>query len=158
VEAKEHPVGAAVLNVMTTPVWTLQGSERLRRACELMESRRIRHVPVLRGDRLIGILSDRDLRGYLPPPFPFDGMGNFAALLDRVRVEEAMTSEPVSIGPYHAVTEAARVMLERRIGALPVVDEGKVIGIVTQTDILWALTNLLDRRPISVALTENDSP
>ena len=151
-------MGMAVMNIMTTPVWTLQGSDRLCRALDLMECRRIRHVPVLRGDGLIGILSERDLKLYLPPPLPLAEFTDYAGLLDRVRVEEAMIPEPVSIGPYHAVTEAARVMLERRIGALPVVDEGKVIGIVTQTDILWALANLLDRKPISVATTENDSP
>ena len=148
----------AVMNIMTTPVWTLQGGDRLRRAFGLMESRRIRHVPVLRGDRLIGMLSDRDLRVYLPPPVPFAGLSGYAALLDRVRVEEAMATEPISIGPYHAVTEAARVMLERRIGALPVVDEGKVIGIVTQTDILWALASLLEQRPVAVATAENGPP
>lgn len=151
-------MGIAVMNIMTTPVWTLQGGERLRRAFGLMESRGIRHVPVLRGDRLIGILSDRDVRVYLPPPVPLAGIGGYAALLDRVRVEEAMTSEPVSIGPYHAVTQAARLMLERRIGALPVVDEGKVIGIVTQTDVLWALANLLEHQPLAVAPTEPPAP
>jgi len=141
----------AVMNIMTTPVWTLQGSDRLRRALDLMECRKIRHAPVLRGDRLIGILSDRDLRVYLPPPVPLRDARGYALLLDNVRIEEVMTAEPVSIGPYHAVTEAARVMLERRIGALPVVDEGKVIGIVTQTDILWALINLLDQNQKSSA-------
>jgi acetoin utilization protein AcuB len=151
-------VGIAVMNIMTTPVWTLQGSERLRAAFGLMERRHIRHVPVLRGDRLIGILSDRDLHVYLPPPVPFAGMGNYAALLDRVRVEEAMTSDLVSIGPYHGVTEAARLMLERRVGALPVVDEGKVIGIVTQTDILWALANLLEQRPLEAVPAEYPTP
>ena len=158
VGTREDVVDIAVLNVMTTPVWTLQGSDLLRRAFGLMETRRIRHVPVLRDDRLIGILSDRDLRVYLPPPVPFAGMGNYAALLDRVRVEEAMASDPVSIGPYHSVTEAARMMLERRISALPVVDEGKVIGIVTQTDILWALANLLDQRPLAMATAASGAP
>ena len=151
-------MGIAVMNIMTTPVWTVQGGERLRRAFGLMESRTIRHVPVLRGDRLIGMLSDRDVRVYLPPPVPLAGLGGYAALLDRVRVEEAMTSEPVSIGPYHTVTQAARVMLESRIGALPVVDEGKVIGIVTQTDVLWALADLLEQRPLEANSAEPAAP
>ncbi len=146
------------MNIMTTPVWTLQGSERLRRAFGLMESRGIRHVPVLRGDRLVGMLSDRDVRIYLPPPVPLAGIGGYAVLLDRVRVEEAMSSEPVSIGPYHTVTQAARLILERRIGALPVVDEGTVIGIVTQTDILWALANLLEQQPLAAAPAEPGAP
>ncbi|OGP84733.1 MAG: hypothetical protein A2Y95_03685 [Deltaproteobacteria bacterium RBG_13_65_10] len=134
---------ATVLEIMTTPVWTLQSMDTLHKAVMLMRNRQIRHAPVLAGERLVGILSDRDVRVYLPPPAhsvsEADGPD-----LDQVRVREMMTEEPISIGPYHRVTAAASVMLQRRIGALPVVEEGKVIGIVTQTDVLRALLGLLE--------------
>ena len=134
---------ATVLEIMTTPEWTLQSMDTLHKAGSLMRNRQIRHAPVLAGERLVGILSDRDVRVYLPPPAhsvsEADGPD-----LDQVRVREMMTEEPISIGPYHRVTAAASVMLQRRIGALPVVEEGKVIGIVTQTDVLRALLGLLE--------------
>jgi acetoin utilization protein AcuB len=132
----------SVMEIMTSPVWTLQTSDSLRRAFHLLSNTRVRHAPVLKGDRLVGILSERDVRMYLPPPIQRvatadQSIGEVA--LDQTRVCEMMTGDPVSIGPYHSVTAAARVLLERRIGALPVVEEGKVVGIVTQTDILRAM-------------------
>jgi acetoin utilization protein AcuB len=136
------PAGT-VMQVMTTPVWTLQSTDTLRKAVTLMRNRHIRHAPVLAGDRLVGMLSDRDVRAYLPPPSHGRSEAN-GSILDQARVREMMTEEPISIGPYHRVTAAASVMLDRHIGALPVVEEGRVIGIVTQTDVLRALLDLLE--------------
>ncbi len=149
----EHSVGleqreqamtpATVMQIMTTPVWTLQSTDTLRKAVTLMRNRHIRHAPVLAGDRLVGILSDRDVRVYLPSPMHGRSEAE-GSILDQVRMREMMTEEPISIGPYHRVTAAASVMLDRHIGALPVVEEGRVIGIVTQTDVLRALLDLLE--------------
>jgi acetoin utilization protein AcuB len=144
----------SVMEIMASPVWTLQVSDSLRKAFHLLSNARVRHAPVLKGDRLVGILSERDVRMYLPPPSQRGGKSGQPvgeAVGDETRVYEMMTGDPVSIGPYHSVTAAARVLLERRIGALPVVDEGRVVGIVTQTDILRAMLEHVEELKDSLA-------
>jgi CBS domain-containing protein len=149
----------SVMEIMTSPVWTLQTSDSLRKASSLLSSTRVGHAPVLKGDRLVGILCARDVRPYLPPPTQGEVMADQST--DEVgppqgRVCEMMTRDPVSIGPYHSITAAARVLLERRIGALPVVEEGKVVGIVTQTDILRAMLEHVEE--LRDALTASSGP
>jgi acetoin utilization protein AcuB len=134
-----------VIELMSSPVRTLKTSDSLRKALNLLNKERIRHAPVLKDDRLVGIVSDRDVRMYLPPPISSGHQEESVSILDKIRVNEMMTGNPISIGPYHSVKEAARILLERRIGALPVVKEGRVIGIVTRSGILEAMFSQVQR-------------
>jgi len=133
-----------VSEIMTTPAWTLQATDPVAKAKALLSDRRIRRLPVLEGDRLVGILSDRDLRPCASPapagPLPLVSSGcETSRRLDRIHVLEIMRRTPVSIGPYHTVREAARLMADHELHALPVVDQNRVIGIITQTGVLRAL-------------------
>jgi CBS domain-containing protein len=108
----------------------------------LLEALRIRHLPVLEGDRLVGLITDRDIR-LASMPRPRWEPSQPDALLRLIRVEQVMTRDPVTASPHMPIAEAARLMLEHRYGGLPVVQEGRLVGIITQGDLLKALIDLL---------------
>jgi CBS domain-containing protein len=126
-----------VRDLMSRDVKTLGRNEKLRLADDLMRMERIRHLPVLDDDgTIVGIVSQRDLfRGALARSM---GYGEHAQqrLLEQLQVKEVMTNEPVSIGPDARLREAAALMLERRIGCLPVVEDGRLVGILSESDFL----------------------
>jgi len=122
----------SVRDVMSTDLVTVGPGESARRAYEVMRDRRIRHLPVVDNDRLVGILSDRDLRPVLLSP----GLAGAA-------VSELMSEQPTTIAPGAPVEDAASVLVVRKIGCLPVVEAGRLIGIVTETDLLAVLVELL---------------
>lgn len=120
---------------MTTGPYLVAADEPLPRAHALMREHGIRHVPVVRGRELIGILSDRDL--------------NLVQTLAHARPEEitaedAMTSDPYTVAPNVPLNKVARVMADRKIGSAVVVDRGQVLGVFTVTDALQALVEALD--------------
>jgi acetoin utilization protein AcuB len=126
--------------VMTTAVTTLDRNDAVDIADGLMCMGRIRHLPVLDGGRVVGVVSQRDLfRSALAAAL---GLGSQAQtkLLKTLRVKEVMSEPPVTIGAGAAVAEAARLMLERKIGCLPVTADGALVGIVTESDLLRLLT------------------
>jgi CBS domain-containing protein len=97
----------------------------------LMRSEGIRHVLVVEGDRLVGIVSNRDVRALLTDDEP--------PVLPTSPISRVMTENPVTTSPDAALADAARAMLERKIGALPVLDGVRVVGILTKSDALEAL-------------------
>ena len=121
-----------VRDIMATDLVTVGPEGTARQAYKLMRDRKIRHLPVLAGGRLVGILSDRDLRPVLLSPG-----------LARARVEEIMSEELTTIAPGASVEEAASLLVVKKIGCLPVVEEERLIGIVTETDLLAVLVELL---------------
>jgi acetoin utilization protein AcuB len=133
-----------VRDVMQTKVITASPETTLPDALKLVTQRRVRHLPVVDdGGDLIGILSDRDLKRAMASPATSLEAHELLFLLDRLRVEEIMTRTVVTIGPTSPVEEAARLMLQDKIGALPVLDEGKLVGIVTETDVLGLFVEAL---------------
>ena len=136
---------------MRSPVVTIGAQATLREAFQLLESRGFRHLPVLAEGRLVGVLTDRDLRwvtsSLCPAPRTID---------DPVRT--AMSTPPFTADPLDPVEDAARIMREHKIGCLPVMDGAELVGILTGMDILDALILLTGvTRPSSrleVALTD----
>ena len=111
-------------------------------ARRLMLERRIRHLLVKDGGRLAGIVTDRDIRLNLPSPATSLSVWEINYLLARMTVASVMTSTVITVDPNRDVAEAASIMLDHKVGALPVVDGGTVVGIMTETDILRAFTRL----------------
>jgi CBS domain-containing membrane protein len=124
-----------VCDIMTQEVTTLKRNDQLSLANDIMQLGRVRHLPVLEDDgRLAGILSQRDLfRGALAHAL---GYGQHAQrkMLDSLLVKEVMSSDVITTGPDTPLVEAARVLLERKIGCLPVVEGGQLVGILTEAD------------------------
>jgi acetoin utilization protein AcuB len=107
-------------------------------ARQTMITQRIRHLLVTEDRRLLGIVTDRDIRLNLPSQATSLSVWEMNYLLARLTVGEVMTKSVIIIGPDREARDAARLMIEHKIGALPVVDDDHLIGIVTETDILRA--------------------
>ncbi len=133
---------ASVSDLMTTDVVSLAAEEDLVLAQAVMKLRRIRHIPVLRGEKLVGMITHRDL---LKAQAKFLVQANQESTDEgkrfmSVTVADIMTKDVATVTPDTPAKEAAKTLLERKIGGLPVVAEGTLVGIVTEADFLrWAL-------------------
>ncbi len=107
-------------------------------ARHLMVRERIRHLLVVEADQLVGIITDRDIRLNLPSQATSLSVWEVNYLLTKLTVGAAMTRSVITVGPDRDARDAARLMLDHKIGALPVVDGGRIVGIVTETDVLRA--------------------
>jgi CBS domain-containing protein len=128
--------------VMTTRVATLDGNDTLDIADGVMAMARFRHLPVVEHGRVVGVVSQRDLfRSALAAALGFGRQGQ-TALLKSLRVKEVMSEPAVTIAPEASIADAARAMVEHKIGCLPVVAGGTLAGIVTESDLLRQLAGL----------------
>ncbi len=129
-----------VRDLMTPEVTTLRRNDALSIADDVMNLGRIRHLPVLDDDGVIvGIVSQRDLfRGALARALGY-GAHAQQKLLGQLLVKEVMTNDPVTIGPDAPLADAARLMLQRKIGCLVVVQDGRLVGILTESDFVKRL-------------------
>lgn len=118
---------------ITVPHWTTVVDARA-----LMAKARIRHLLVVDDDRLTGIVTDRDIRLNLASPATSLSVWELNYLLARLTVEQIMTKAVITVGPRHDARAAARLMLDHKIGGLPVVDGRRLVGIVTETDLVRA--------------------
>jgi acetoin utilization protein AcuB len=107
-----------------------------------MLKERIRHLLVKEGGRLVGIVTDRDIRLNLPSQATSLSVWEVNHLLSRLTVGEVMTKGVIITGPDQEARAAARLMLEHKIGALPVLDGAHLVGILTETDILRAFARV----------------
>jgi len=118
-----------IRRAMTNGAETVSSRDTLRTAADLMARGGFRRVPVVDDGKLVGIVSDRDVRAH-------------SGYLDITRVTAAMTSELKTVTPEMTVEDAARLMIHHKIGGLPVVENGDLIGIITTTDILKGFLNV----------------
>jgi CBS domain-containing membrane protein len=127
--------GSRVRDVMIAEVTTLQRNDKLTLADDIMRLGRIRHLPVVdENGQLAGIVTQRDLfRGALAKAI---GYGERAQrqLMDTLVVKEVMTSDVITTSPDTPLAEAAQVLVERKIGCLPVLEAGRLVGIITEGD------------------------
>ena len=113
--------------------------DSMKIAMDILKAREIRHLPVLKGgEKLVGILSETDIKQASPSPATGLKIHEVYYLLDKVKVKQIMTRRPYTISPDAPIEEAALVMREKKIGCLPVVEKGRLVGILTETDILDA--------------------
>ena len=127
--------GLKVREVMSREVHTVKRNDELAIADALMKQGRVRHLPVIDEDgEVCAVVSQRDLfRGALLRALGFGSRAE-ELMLKQVAVKEAMSAEIHTTTPDTPIAEAARLMIERKIGCLPVIENGKLIGIVTETD------------------------
>jgi acetoin utilization protein AcuB len=128
-----------VKDSMTREVVVLSPQTTAAEALDLCRARRIRHLPVLDEGRLVGIVSDRDLRSATPAL----GDPDRTEALQEMRITGVMTRDVVTARSDDPIEEAANRMRERRIGCLPVVEEGELVGIITSSDVMEALVYLV---------------
>jgi acetoin utilization protein AcuB len=119
-----------VADRMTANPVTVTANDTLGKAKALMDAGGFRRLPVVEGDKLVGIITERDLRSH-------------AGYLEATRVNGAMTPAPMTVPSHSSVQDAARLMLEHKVGGMPVVDNGRLVGIVTTSDLLRALLDVV---------------
>ncbi len=128
-----------VRELMSRQVVTIGTGDSCLEAVTRMQRSRVRHLPVVsREGPLVGIVTDRDLRHYLFTPRLFEVLGSTPVdgLLSGTQVAEIMSTDVITVAPEETVAEAAWTMRKHRVGALPVLEHGRVVGIITETDIL----------------------
>lgn len=128
-----------IRELMSRDVVLIGPGESCLDAVVRMQRARVRHLPVVnREGRLVGIVTDRDLRHHLFSPRAFEALGTTPvdALLDGVRVAEIMGTDVLTVESDASLAAAADTMRKHRIGSLPVVESGRVVGIVTEVDVL----------------------
>jgi len=132
---------------MRQPVVTVTTDAAVGDVARLMRSRGLRHLPVTdAAERLVGIVTDRDLRQVVFDPADQEPLRSRGAPLARLPVRRVMTWGVVTVRPTADLREAARLMHERKIGALPVVEGGRVVGILTESDTRAALLQAVPGR------------
>jgi acetoin utilization protein AcuB len=128
-----------VKDSMAHDLATLSPDETAATALAVCRERRIRHLPILREGRLVGIVSDRDLRSSTPALGDLDR----AAALQKVQVEDVMARVVVTADPEDPIEQAANTMRERKIGCLPVLEGEELVGMLTASDVMEALVYLV---------------
>jgi len=132
-----------VRDLMTPEVFTLNADDNLTSLYDLMDAEHVRHIPVVDEDgRLVGLVTHRDLlRGALAgeEDLPVSMQRD---LLRRTRVREIMIEDVETITPEQSIQEAAQVMLEFKYGCLPVVEDGRLVGIITEADFVRCLSEM----------------
>ena len=129
-------------DIMSVSPVTIAPSTSVHEAQALMQQRKIRHLPVLQDGRLVGMISDRDIRLVLPSPATSLSVWEIRHLIEKLTAGEVMTYFVMTTTPDCPVTEAAGRMLGHKVGALPVVADRQVVGILTRTDVLRAFRRL----------------
>ncbi|MGI8649836.1 MAG: CBS and ACT domain-containing protein [Rubrobacter sp.] len=129
-----------VRDSMTREVATLGPESSVAQAWQLVRERNIRHVPVVEGGKLVGLISDRDLRD-ASPVRKSDGGGD-ENVFGWSSMRDIMTTKPTTISPFDTIEHAAQEIYERKIGCLPVVEEGELVGIITSSDMMRTLIEL----------------
>lgn len=132
-----------VRDCMTSRPTTVEPETTMAEALALMRSLRIRHLPVLEGTRLVGIVTWTDLMRGGPSIATSLSAWEVPALLDSACVRDVMTADPITVSPDVPVEHAARLLRKHKIGSLPVVDKRFLVGIVTESDLFDALIHLL---------------
>ncbi len=123
---------------MTTQLVTIAADTTVKKALDIIEKRKLRHLPVLDDDEaLVGIVSEKDL----------------LRAKDHVRIDSIMARDVITVTEYTALEEAARIMVDHKISSLPIMRNGKLVGIITETDLFQLYLELLGAREKGVRLT-----
>jgi acetoin utilization protein AcuB len=128
-----------VRDSMTREVITLGPEASAAEAWGVCQEAGIRHLPIIEAGRLVGLVSDRDLRDVSPPR----GSGGERDTLGWVRLRDIMSTDLATIAPLDTVEDAAREIYDRKIGCLPVVADGELVGIITSSDMMRTLIELV---------------
>jgi acetoin utilization protein AcuB len=124
---------------------TVKKDDSFRYALKLIRKEGIRHLPVIENKRVVGIVTDRDLRQAAPSPATTLEVHELNFLLERLKIEAIMTKKVITIGQDTSLLEAAKLLLTHKIGCLPVVDGDELVGIITEGDMLRALVEMAER-------------
>ena len=129
---------------MTTEVTTVQETETMFDAAMIFARSSLRHLPVLRDTNLVGVLTERDVKRFAPGLLSGVSSEQYNHLLESTPLSKVMTRNPMTLKPDQDVSDAANIFSTKRFGCLPVVEDGKLVGIVTTSDMLKLLAKIMN--------------
>lgn len=150
-----------VKNWMTKDVITINADDSMSDATKMLKEHHISRVPVMKNGKLVGIVTDRDLKRASASDASSLEIHELLFLLSKIKAKDIMTKNPITVPMDFTVEETAEILMKNKISGVPVVDEKKqVVGIITQNDIFKALISLtgISRRGIMFGLTVEDRP
>ena len=142
-EITKQPLLSQVRDYMTSDPQTLDMKSTLLNAVLLLRRSELRHIPILDNDRLVGVLSDRDVARWAPSLLTSLTPQEYNRVFEETPVGKVMTRNPISVSPDAPLAEAVNLMYKHRLGCLPVLEAGRLSGIITVTDMLRALYDLI---------------
>ena len=143
------PAKRLVADIMTANPVSVTPRNAIRTAINLMREGGYRRLPVVDRGKLVGIITDRDLRRAANSPFVVREQWYDNFILDHIEVGSCMTPNPLTVEPAASIAEAARLMRNHKIGGLPVLADGQLVGIITETDLLDFLIELLSTENVA---------
>ena len=145
IEQREWWRAVHVRDIMTSPVICVDSLTTVTEAQALMKEHNIRRVPVIDDGALVGMLTQGDVRGALPSEVTTLNRAEQEYLVKQLKVDRVMTRNLIVASPEMSLADAARLMVHYKIGGLPVVVEGKVVGMVTESDIFGIIVAMIDK-------------
>ncbi|MBN1991401.1 MAG: CBS domain-containing protein [Anaerolineae bacterium] len=130
---------------MTREVVAVAPDMKMTEAHRLMADSKIRRLPVVKNDHLVGIVARSDIRGAEPSEASSLNIWEMNYLISKLKVKDVMTHQPITIAVDATIAEAAQLMLEKKISALPVIEGHKVVGIITESDIFRMVVQAWDK-------------
>ncbi len=138
---------------MSHPVITVPVDMPVTEALAMFKRERIRRAPVVKGGKMVGIVSDKDLLNASPSPATSLSIWEMNYLLNKITVADVMTREVLTISEDTPIEEAARIMADSKVGGLPVMRDDHVVGIITETDLFKVFLELMGAREKGVRVT-----
>jgi acetoin utilization protein AcuB len=132
-----------VRDFMTTEVTTLQESDSLLDAAMVFVRSSFRHLPVLRDKKLVGVITERDVKQFAPSLLGRTSADEYNQIMETTPISRVMSRELVTLEPEHSMREAAEIMHSKRIGCLPVVEGEELAGLLTTTDMVALLIQIM---------------
>jgi len=126
----------------------------IEEALKLMRESKVRRLPVLdKEGKLVGIITEKDLLYVSPSPATSLSIHELHYLISKIKVQDVMCKDVITATEYTPLEEAARIMADNKIGSLPVMRDGKLVGIITETDVFCIFLELLGAREKGIRLT-----
>jgi acetoin utilization protein AcuB len=138
---------------MSHPVITIQPEMPVIDALNMMKREHIRRAPVLKDGKLVGIVSDKDLLNASPSPATSLSIYEINYLVSKIQVKDVMTKKVITVNEDTPIEEASAIMLDSKIGGLPVVRGEAVVGMITETDLFKIFSELMGARRMGVRVT-----
>ena len=145
---------------MSRPVIFVTPDASINDVLAMFRKEHIRRAPVMKDAKLVGIVSERDLLNASPSPITTLSIWEMNYLISKVKVKDVMSKKVITVDQDAPIEEAARIMADKKIGGVPVVSAGKVVGIITETDLFKVLLEFMGARQkaLRVTATLEDKP
>ncbi len=145
---------------MSRPVISVSPDSPINDVLAMFKKEHIRRAPVMKNGKLVGLVTETDLLNASPSPVSTLSIWEMNYLISKVKVQDVMSKKVITVNANTPIEEAARIMADKKIGGVPVVDDGKVVGIITETDLFKVFLELMGARQkaLRVTATIEDKP